>query len=323
MRSSFLKSMLSYFTLGCSTGRFCSRGLNLSSTKLGSSSKAITAYSTSLLEHPDLLKFGEFLFDCDGVLWYGSDVIEGSINSLKLLTEMGKDVKFITNNCSKTRQQYVAKLKSFGFITTEEKIITSGSITSYYIQKLLQPHSKKLVYMIGNEALESELGQCGIDVVKDLSLSSSHCSENDFISYKLNPDVGAVVLGWDPSFSFTKLAIASKYIQNGCPFIVTNDDAYDKMGEHNIPGTGALCAALQMATGKDPIVCGKPSDILIEYILSSSVHEASNIMMIGDRLDTDITFANKAGFSSCVVLTGSTSRLVAENVIKDTAYPIK
>lgn len=266
----------------------------------------------------DLSLIDECLFDCDGVLWHGNRVVSKSIDALHLLKNMSIKMKFITNNCVRTREQFVDKFSTFGFNVNIDNIITSGSITAHYLSEQKINH----VYMIGNSALRFELEKLNIKVLDNVPTVLDVPQIDDIIHSSLDPGVQAVVVGWDPEFSYRSLAIASLYLQRpGVQFIITNGDSADGTKGKLIPGTGAIAKAIEVASGHpSPVVCGKPSDILIKYLSTSngnhntgnsSSDNASSLhrkkLFIGDRLDTDIVFANKAGFLSCLVLSGVTS----------------
>lgn len=258
----------------------------------------------------DLTMISEFLFDCDGVLWHGNEAISNSIKALHFLKEKSIKTKFITNNCYKTREELKSKLTDLGFAVDIDDIITSGSITAHYLSQ------KKLncIYMVGNPALRDEIERLGIKVLDDVPTVQNVPRVDDLIHTTFSTDVQAVVVGWDPNFSYRSMCIASLYLQRpGVEFVVTNGDAADGTKGRLIPGTGALAQAIEAASGNhSPIVCGKPSDILIEYLSGTRDHNTATgpprlKLFVGDRLDTDIVFANKAGFVSCLVLSGVTT----------------
>ena len=252
------------------------------------------------------------VLDCDGVLWHGSSPIAGSFEALSYLKEYHSDLNivFITNNSSKTRREYAYKLQSFGYPANVHNIITAGSLAAHATKQMGLCH----VLMIGNDALKEELESQNITVVEVPGSPDFSFSESDFDSFYVDPLIEGVVLGWDKSFTYKKLCIASLYLQNGRrPFIVTNRDCADKTPNGRLlPVTGSLAASIEMASGVKSVLCGKPSKIAVSYILEQFSCEKSETLMVGDRLDTDIEFANIAGFKSCCVLTGCTNRVEAE-----------
>lgn len=253
------------------------------------------------------------IMDCDGVLWTGDKCIPESIKALNKLGQARPDIKmyFLTNNSAKTRQQYSAKFESFGCYIPPSSIITSSSLAASIIKR----KKIKRTLMLGNSGLRGELEAEGIEVVEIPDPQNPSLSEQDFDRIKLDPAVEAVVLGFDPNFTYKKIAIGSLYLRSmKIPYFVTNMDAVDRThGGNFIPVTGSIAVSLEMASGVTPIVCGKPSLTAVE-IIKSILQCPSNddVVMVGDRLDTDIEFANVAGFRSCCVLTGCTTKDEAE-----------
>ena len=157
-------------------------------------------------------------------------------------------------------------------------------------------------------------------------------SLDNFEAYQLDPEVQAVVVGLDTKYSYAKLCIASMYIHTGgAKFIACNDDAYDMVRDRRMPGAGAMVASIRYTLGQldqensstrhdsdqgdnenidrsDPLVIGKPNPWVVDLIQKErDCPDKSRMIMIGDRLDTDILMANSAGVDGCLVFTGVTS----------------
>eukprot|EP00596_Hydrurales_sp_CCMP1899_P006973 CAMPEP_0119035154 /NCGR_PEP_ID=MMETSP1177-20130426/2111_1 /TAXON_ID=2985 /ORGANISM="Ochromonas sp, Strain CCMP1899" /LENGTH=383 /DNA_ID=CAMNT_0006993099 /DNA_START=156 /DNA_END=1307 /DNA_ORIENTATION=- len=270
--------------------------------------------------------------DMDGVLWLGADEIDKSIDALKVLQETGKRVVFVTNNSARTRQKVVDKLANLGYDTGVENVITSSSVTAEYLFEQLNKgnlthdgervdETPIKVFMVGNPALQEELELKGFKVLLIADDEPVGLDEKAFHEQQesLDKDVKAVVVGIDYSFTYRKLAIGGLYIQTGCLYIATNPDNANRIpGGGMYPEPGVLIAAFKSVCGKDPIICGKPSHIIVEHVLKHLKNpDPSKVLMIGDRLDTDIAFANKAEFASCLVLSGVTSPDEAQDQIED------
>ena len=133
------------------------------------------------------------------------------------------------------------------------------------------------------------------------------CSVDEACSIKIDPDIGAVIVGLDGNFNYKKLAIAQGcLLQNpGCEFIAANTDPTFP-SKRIVPGGGAMVAAVQTASGKKPIVMGKPSADLLNLIVHEHNINKEHALMIGDRLDTDIKFGQDGGIRTLLVLTGVT-----------------
>ena len=258
--------------------------------------------------------------DMDGVLWLGNEEISQSIDALKVLKFSGKSIVFVTNNSAKTKLNIKDKLKSLGYDASIKDIVTSSSVTAEYLRSMLRDGGAQRtpikVFMIGNPALEEELTAVGFEVLKVSEEESPEIDEDEFskLSQITGDKVEAVVVGIDYAFNYRKLAMGSMYLGRGALFVATNPDAANKVSSGALlPEPGALIAALESVSGKVATICGKPSDIIVKHVLDLLKCDPSRVMMVGDRLDTDIAFANKAGVSSCLVLSGCTS----EEEVKD------
>ena len=262
--------------------------------------------------------------DMDGVLWLGNEEISQSIDALKVLKFGGKSVVFVTNNSAKTKLDIQKKLASLGYDALLKDIVTSSSVTAEYLKSTLDskriPKTATKVYMIGNPALEEELTAVGFQVIKVTEEESPEIDEDEFskISKIVTDEVEAVVVGIDYAFNYRKLAMGSLYLGRGALFVATNPDAANKVSSGALlPEPGALIAALESVSGKVATICGKPSDIIVKHVLDLLKCDPTRVMMVGDRLDTDIAFANKAGVASCLVLSGCTSAEEAEDQIRN------
>jgi HAD superfamily hydrolase (TIGR01450 family) len=226
-------------------------------------------------------------------------------------------------------QLFIAGL---GYNTGLENIITSSSVTAEYLFQKLNKGNLTLdgervdetpikVFMVGNPALKEELELKGFEVLYIRDDEPVGLDEKAFHEQQetLDKDVKAVVVGIDYSFTYRKLAIGGLYMQTNCLYVATNPDNANRItGGGMYPEPGVLIAAYKSVCGLDPIICGKPSHIIVEHVskhLNSS--DPSKVLMIGDRLDTDIAFANKAMFASCLVLSGVTSPDEAQEQIED------
>lgn len=122
-----------------------------------------------------------------------------------------------------------------------------------------------------------------------------------------DPEIGAVVVGWDLTFNFAKLCLASLYLQRGGPglvFVATNKDAFDKLSDRNVPGNGCAVAALETAAGRAAVTVGKPSKWLMDHIVGAHGLDPRRTVVVGDRLDTDIQLGVQGGTDSVLVGTG-------------------
>jgi len=242
-----------------------------------------------------------YVFDLDGVMYLGDTPIQYAAESIRRLVDAGKSVYYLTNNSGRTRSSYQQKLRDVnGLDVPVDRIYTSAYATSLYLND--NGAAGKTAYVIGEAGLGQELEEIGhLRVVT--------------IPDSVDPDeIDYVIVGIDRQFTYDKLRFAHAAVTRGhATFIATNRDATFPMEVGEIPGGGSLVAALATATGLEPLTIGKPEPHAYEAILRSAGVPASESIMIGDRLDTDIAVGKRAGAQTVLVLTGVTSRQVADS----------
>eukprot|EP00191_Tetraselmis_sp_GSL018_P000631 CAMPEP_0177599612 /NCGR_PEP_ID=MMETSP0419_2-20121207/13096_1 /TAXON_ID=582737 /ORGANISM="Tetraselmis sp., Strain GSL018" /LENGTH=164 /DNA_ID=CAMNT_0019092377 /DNA_START=526 /DNA_END=1020 /DNA_ORIENTATION=- len=137
------------------------------------------------------------------------------------------------------------------------------------------------------------------------------CSPSDIEAIKVDPSIGAVVVGFDPRFSYSKLAYATACLRElpGCRFVLTNGDHGDKVGGGRImPGTGAISAAIETSSGRKPVTVGKGGPWLLPWLCEHyGLEDTRRVCIVGDRLDTDIALGKQGGLRTVLPLTGVTS----------------
>ncbi|XP_043690285.1 phosphoglycolate phosphatase 2-like [Telopea speciosissima] len=256
-----------------------------------------------------------FLFDCDGVIWKGDNLIDGVAQTLEMLRSMGKKLVFVTNNATKSRKQYAKKFHSLGLAVSEDEIFSSSYAAAMFLKTNNFPPEKK-VYVIGEEGLLEELELAGFTALggpedgnKRVVLESNFLFEHD-------KSVGAVVVGLDHYINYYKLMYGTLCIREnpGCLFIATNCDAMRHATNlQEWPGAGCVVGAVRGSTQKEPIVVGKPSTFMMNFLLKKFQIPTSKMCMVGDRLDTDILFGQNSGCKTLLVLTGVTTLPVLED----------
>jgi len=262
-------------------------------------------------------KYDYFILDADGVIWESNSPIGDSIKGLQYLLSNKKSVFILTNNSYKSRADFVKKGKTvLGVELPADHWYTSSRITAVFIKEKF-PEIKR-VYVVGGPGIVEELSLVGINEVKGIEDSSKKYKEEEFWSTEI-ADVDCVITGLDPGFNYYKLIYATNCIRRGAKFIATNTDTGIKIGTYLMPGAGSLVAAIEKCSETKPILIGKPETISLEMIMKEcKIPEAekSKMLMIGDRLETDIQFAKNAGISSCIVLTGVTTKEMLHGDIK-------
>ncbi|KAK8629887.1 hypothetical protein V6N13_078706 [Hibiscus sabdariffa] len=256
-----------------------------------------------------------FLFDCDGVIWKGDKLIDGIPETLEMLRSKGKKLVFVTNNSTKSRIQYANKFRTLGLSVSQDEIFSSSFAAAMYLKVNQFPPQKK-VYVIGGEGIVQELQLAGFtalggpeDVEKRAQWKSNCLFEHD-------KDVGAVVVGLDPDINYYKLQYGTLCIREnpGCLFIATNRDSVGHMTDlQEWPGAGCMVGAICGSTEREPVVVGKPSTFMMEFLLQKFNLSTSRMCMVGDRLDTDILFGQNAGCKTLLVLSGVTTRSILDD----------
>lgn len=190
-----------------------------------------------------------------------------------------------------------------GYNINEESIVSTSYAAAKYLQK--RQFNKK-VFLIGSSGIADELDNVGIkhtnpgpDVIKT---NYQDILANDF---KMDPEVGAVIVGFDEHFSFPKMIKAANYLNNpNCLFIATNTDERFPSKLGIVPGTGSIVKAVETCAEREPIVMGKPNTSICESLLEANGIVPERTLMIGDRCNTDILLGAKCGFQTLLVGTG-------------------
>lgn len=227
-----------------------------------------------------------FLFDMDGTIYEDNIVFDGTLELLNWIHHVGGQYVFITNNSSKSVEDYIAKLEKMGICVDSNNFFTSSQATALYLQ---ENYKNQRIYCMGTRSLIKELKAYGIEV-----------SENK------NDDVKAVVVGFDTELTYAKISDTCELLFKGMPFIATNPDRACPVGFGFIPDCGAICEALYFATNRRPIYIGKPDPMMVEYAVNQSEFCKEQTVIIGDRLYTDIATGVNAEVTSICVLTGET-----------------
>jgi len=244
------------------------------------------------------------LLDCDGVLWRGAQPIEGSIEAVQTMKATGKQLYFVTNASAKSRKDVAERIsRQLGTFTAVDEVVTASSVAA----SVAASCGVKSAFVIGAEGLREEMQLAGVAVV-DPQLPDGFDEMSFRGIVESLPGVDAVVVGHDKDFSFMKLALASVLLQRGgadCLFFGTNPDVGDcDASGYLVPDTGSLIPAVEAASSRKARVVGKPSVDMIQPLMQKSGFEPSRVLMIGDRLDTDIRFGQAGGVGTCLVLTG-------------------
>ncbi|MBN1483709.1 MAG: HAD family hydrolase [Chloroflexia bacterium] len=235
------------------------------------------------MENDRLQQIRHLLADMDGVIYSGEQALPGAADLVRWLEEQGIGLLYITNNSTRTPQQYVQKLAGLGIAARAEQILTSSLATRAYLERAA-PRCTGL-YLIGEDGLRQALLGDGYFQVEETRPAY-------------------VVVGMDHQLNYDKLRRATLAIRAGARFIGSNPDRTFPTPEGIIPGAGANLAALEAATDVRPTIIGKPERWMMEEAMRRLGAEAPHCAVLGDRLETDILGGKRLGLVTLMVLTG-------------------
>jgi 4-nitrophenyl phosphatase/phosphoglycolate phosphatase len=263
------------------------------------------ASPAKLLEQTDAI-----FFDCDGVIWKGDSVIDGVPECLDMLRKAGKRIFFVTNNSTKSRKGYLAKFASLGLDVSADEIFSSSFAAAAYLEQTKFAASGKKVYVIGEVGIQEELDMIGVPHIGGPADADKAPRFGPGVAMEYDRDVGAVIVGFDRAINYYKIQYAQLCINEipGCEFIATNLDSLTHLTDaQEWAGNGAMVGAIKGCTGREPTLVGKPSPLMVDFLVEKTGIPRSRILMVGDRLDTDIVFGNENGLMSCLTLSGVTT----------------
>ncbi|HET7494132.1 MAG TPA: HAD-IIA family hydrolase [Candidatus Limnocylindrales bacterium] len=254
------------------------------------------------------------LVDLDGVVYRGAEPVPGVAAVLADRAGRGDDVVYVTNNSMHYRTDYVARLSAMGAPIGPDRVVSSARATALYLATH-EPTIRR-VLAVGAGGLERELRDVGLDVVTATHAATRMHQEGvDGWTAAGGPD--AVVSGLDPTFTYLRLAAAADCIRAGARYIATNRDPVYPTERGLRPGAGSIAAALEATTGVTPLSIGKPGPHLLELAAEAVGRRASDAVMIGDGIATDLPAAHAVGARSVLMLTGVTTRAEVEALPAD------
>ena len=229
-----------------------------------------------------------WLFDMDGTLYLGDRLYSFTAELLETLKKSGRRYLFMTNNSSKSVADYVKKLSRLGIEATEEDFITSSQATAYYLKKH-QPGKK--LYVCGTASLKRELEWEGFCVTESVE------------------DTGCIVMGFDTELTFQKLHDVSYLLltRPELPYVATNPDYVCPTEFGSVPDCGSVCDMIFNATGKRPVVIGKPEPLMPLLAMERLGYVKAETAVVGDRIYTDVKCGLNAGITGILVMSGETT----------------
>jgi len=244
------------------------------------------------MEKMELLRSKKlYLFDMDGTLYLGNRLYDFTLELLSALRATGRQYLFMTNNSSKSVEDYVKKLNSMGIAATREDFMTSSQATAFYLHK---HHEGRKLYVCGTESLKEELRREGFTVTADID------------------EVECIVMGFDTELTFQKLHDVSYLLltRPDIPYIATNPDYVCPTEFGSVPDCGSVCDMIYNATKKRPVVIGKPSPLMPELAMEKLGVSKEETCVVGDRIYTDVKSGLNAGITGILVLSGETTRQI-------------
>ena len=224
-----------------------------------------------------------WILDMDGTVYLGNQLFPETLPFLQRIRESGATYLFFTNNASRAKDTYVTRLNGMGIPAGPENILTSAETTIAFLK---QHRPGKSVYVVGTPDLIRSFEDAGIRVEEDAPI---------------------VVASFDTTLTYDKLEKACRYIREGAEFISTHPDFNCPVEGGFIPDSGAICALITASTGKLPRYFGKPYEDTLQIIEEFSGVAREDMVVVGDRLYTDIALGAKHGVASVLVLSGETT----------------
>ena len=235
-----------------------------------------------------------YLFDMDGTLYLGNRLYDFTIELLDTLKATGRKYLFMTNNSSKSVEDYIKKLAKLGIPAVREDFITSSQATAYYLKA---HHRGQKLYVCGTESLKRELRSEGFTVTEELD------------------QVQCIVMGFDTELTFRKLHDVSYLLltRPEIPYIATNPDLVCPTEFGSVPDCGSVCGMIFNTTGRRPIVIGKPSPLMPQLAMERWGYSKEETAVGGDRIYTDVKSGLNAGITGILVMSGETTREILDD----------
>lgn len=238
-----------------------------------------------------------FLFDIDGTIAIDDTLYEGSRELLAYIDSIGGRSFYITNNSTKSRKDYVKKFERWGIYTEEDQFMTASYAACLYLKK---HYRGRKLFVLGTPSFEEELKESGL-----------------IVTGKAQRDAACVVAGFDRTLSYEKIEAACELLF--CPevdYVATNPDLRCPVSYGFIPDCGGICEMLRVTTERTPHYVGKPNAQIVKLCMEQVNAGAKEVLVVGDRLYTDIACGINAGVETALVYTGEAK----PEDIRDTEY---
>lgn len=237
-----------------------------------------------------------FLIDLDGVVWVGREPLPGAGEALRGLLDRGKQLAFVTNNPGKPPSAYAERLREEGVEVGEDRVVTAGLVTARLAAERCGQGAS--AFAIGAAAFEEAVAAAGLEPLEG----------------EAGRDADAVLVSGHRGFDYEELLTATLALQRGAALFATSRDPTLPMPGGEWPGTGAVLAAVETASGATAEIGGKPERHLFE-MARERIAAAERVAMVGDRVSSDVEGGRRAGLETILVLSGATSREQAESAV--------
>lgn len=226
--------------------------------------------------------------DLDGVLYRGSQPIPGAAGTIDRLRDHGIRIVFVTNNATATIDERLTRMQALGVRATRDELITSAVVTAEHL--VAEGWKGSTAFVIGKDGVRRALEEAGINLVTGAD--------------GVRPDL--VVVSGDDAFTYGAMRTAARAVRAGAYFVATNDDATFPAPDGLWPGAGAIIAGIVVASGRTPVVIGKPHRPMME-VAARRLGGCKRIAVVGDQPATDLAGARAMGWATVLVLSGVTS----------------
>jgi glycerol-1-phosphatase len=240
--------------------------------------------------------FDGFLIDLDGVVWIGREPVPGAAEALRELLEREAELVFVTNNPGRPPATYAERLGALGVAVEEERIVTAGMATTRLAAEFARDGGAETsAFVIGAPAFKEAAREAGLELLEGEAARGAR----------------VVLVSGHREFDYEELLTATRALQAGAALFATSRDPTLPMPDGAWPGTGAILAAVETATGAVAEIGGKPERHLFE-LARERLGGAERVAMVGDRIASDIEGGRRAGLVTVLVLSGATTGEQAE-----------
>ncbi|MFB6143620.1 MAG: HAD-IIA family hydrolase [Halorientalis sp.] len=229
------------------------------------------------------------VLDLDGTIYRGGEALPGAPEAVEALRTADLDLLCFSNNPTRTREDYVEHLAGMDVLVTADEVLSAGVVTTEHVRT---EHGGDDVFLVGSPGLRDQLGAAGCRLTDDPRAAD------------------VLVASWTREFDYGDLTAALRALDEETAFVGSDPDRTVPASDGRlVPGSGAIIGAIAAATEREPDrVMGKPSPEAIEAVREHLPVPASDCLLVGDRLDTDIAMGDRAGMTTVLVLTGVCDR---------------